>query len=1028
MADSDAEQAFFQAQAMEAQLNDPVASEDHTPDNDDDDEEYDPSKTLDDQYDPSSEPYQHEAVDDSEDAEDAEADEAAPNPTTTSEVETGAADVPSDPSQNPSRAESNSSSPAPPAGVVAPQPRTIGGFVVEDDEDEEDQDEADYEPPAALEVDDTNAMPMTMSEDPSSGNAIQTSPDVSSHLAMQGATSMQDVAHSSYSPVPVSNIDSAASAQASWTGAAFDASHQNSTVPTPVPDESTSRGRLPHDRVGILQDRVNEDPRGDLAAWLELIAEHRGRNRLDSAREIYERFLKVFPMAADQWVAYATMESELNELFRLEQIFNRTLLTIPSVNLWSVYLDYVRRRNPLTTDTSGQARRVISSAYDLALQYVGMDKDSGNVWTDYVEFIRSGPGTVGGSGWQDQQKMDLLRKAYQKAIAVPTQAVNGLWKEYDQFEMGLNKLTGRKFLQEHSPSYMTARSSYTELQNITRDLVRTSLARLPPVAGSEGDVEYAQQVEIWNRWIEWEKADPLVLKEEDAAAFKGRVVYVYKQALMTLRFLPQVWFGAAEFCFQNDLENEGNEFLKQGLEANPESCLLAFKRADRLEVTSDSEHDSQKRATKVREPYDMLLDALYELITKAKARETQDVARIEEAFAKENPESQSTPNDDEDDGMPSEAKEKQAAKNAQVEAVRKAHSVQINLLSKTISFAWIALMRSMRRIQGKGKPGELAGSRQVFADARKKGRITSDVYIASALMEHHCYKDPAATKIFERGAKLFPEDGEFALEYLKHLIDINDIINARAVFETTVRKLTSNPENVHKAKPIFAFFHEYESRYGDLVQVIHLENRMREFFPEDPALDQFSHRYATPSFDPTAVQPILSPTQTTPKTMQTSIPQEPRVDIPAPSGSPKRPYPSDGDYESDRPRKFVRAESPMKAAQNRRLDQQKRPQQLNGQMTSAYKPQGSPAPLPRDVVHLLSIIPHASAYNIARLNPEKMIDLIRRIDLPTSIDQIPLLANARNAGTTQAQNQYSGKIQLSILNMITYLKAAGSYR
>lgn len=72
---------------------------------------------------------------------------------------------------------------------------------------------------------------------------------------------------------------------------------------------------------------------------------------------------------------------------------------------------------------------------------MGMDKDSGNIWTDYVDFIRSGPGTVGGSGWQDQQKMDLLRKAYQKAICVPTQAVNTLWKEYDQFEMGLNKLT-----------------------------------------------------------------------------------------------------------------------------------------------------------------------------------------------------------------------------------------------------------------------------------------------------------------------------------------------------------------------------------------------------------------------------------------------------------------------------------------------------------------------------------------------------------------------------------------------------------
>lgn len=320
---------------------------------------------------------------------------------------------------------------------------------------------------------------------------------------------------------------------------------------------------------------------------------------------------------------------------------------------------------------------------------------------------------------------------------------------------------------------MTARSSYTELQNITRDLIRTTLPPLPPVPGSEGDVEFAAQVDIWKRWMAWEKQDPLVLKEEDPSAFKSRVVYFFKQALMALSFFPEMWFNAAEFCFQNDLDDEGTEFLKKGIDANPESCLLTFKRADRLEVLSESDQDSAKRALKVREPYDKLLDALYELINKARNQETQDIALIEANFGPSNAEIQSQ-NEDEADP---EAKEREAAKNEQIDAVRKAHSVQINIISKTVSFAWIALMRSMRRIQGKGKPGEIAGSRQIFAEARKRGRITSDVYIASALMEYHCYKDPAATKIFERGAKLFPDDEHFALEYLKHLLDINDTIS-----------------------------------------------------------------------------------------------------------------------------------------------------------------------------------------------------------------------------------------------------------
>jgi cleavage stimulation factor subunit 3 len=141
------------------------------------------------------------------------------------------------------------------------------------------------------------------------------------------------------------------------------------------------------------------------------------------------------------WVAYANMELNNNDFYRVEQIFNKSLLNLPSLQLWSLYLDYLRRRNNLTMDTSGSARAILSQAYELVLKNVGIDKDSGRIWQDYVQFLRSGPGIVGGSNWQDQQKMDQLRKAYQRAICIPTAAVNTLWKEYDSFEMGLNKIT-----------------------------------------------------------------------------------------------------------------------------------------------------------------------------------------------------------------------------------------------------------------------------------------------------------------------------------------------------------------------------------------------------------------------------------------------------------------------------------------------------------------------------------------------------------------------------------------------------------
>ena len=64
-----------------------------------------------------------------------------------------------------------------------------------------------------------------------------------------------------------------------------------------TPMTATPKARLPHDKIGILEDRIKEDPRGDLDAWQTLINEHKKRAKLEDARNAYERFLTVFPSA-----------------------------------------------------------------------------------------------------------------------------------------------------------------------------------------------------------------------------------------------------------------------------------------------------------------------------------------------------------------------------------------------------------------------------------------------------------------------------------------------------------------------------------------------------------------------------------------------------------------------------------------------------------------------------------------------------------------------------------------------------------
>lgn len=345
----------------------------------------------------------------------------------------------------------------------------------------------------------------------------------------------------------------------------------------------------------------------------------------------------------------------------------------------------------------------------------------------------------------------------------------------------------RKFLQERSPAFMTARGCLIELNNLTRGLRRETLPRLPPAPGFEGAEEWEFQIGIWKKWIAWEKDDPLVLAKEDPVGLRNRIVFAYKQALMAVRFDARMWFDAAEYCFEQEAEADGMDFLKQGILANPESCLLTFRYAERLEATmpvEDGEEGAVRRGQTVRRPYDELLNTLYTTVSKIQAREKEQLARIEdmEVDMMRSPRDE----DEEEEDVPHA---RQQEREKQIAVIKDSTKAQVLNLSKTISAVWINLMRAMRRIQGHGRVNEpLGGSRQIFADARKRGKITSDVYVASALIEYHCYRDPAALKIFERGMKLFPEDEDFALEYLKHLVHINDITSKFCIAEKNVPK------------------------------------------------------------------------------------------------------------------------------------------------------------------------------------------------------------------------------------------------
>lgn len=81
----------------------------------------------------------------------------------------------------------------------------------------------------------------------------------------------------------------------------------NGVVPAtdhPVVGGTNTKSRLPTDVVGMLEDRVKEDPKGDVEAWFALIEEQRRRHKIEDTRSTYERFFEIFPQAVRNIIVF----------------------------------------------------------------------------------------------------------------------------------------------------------------------------------------------------------------------------------------------------------------------------------------------------------------------------------------------------------------------------------------------------------------------------------------------------------------------------------------------------------------------------------------------------------------------------------------------------------------------------------------------------------------------------------------------------------------------------------------------------
>ena len=736
--------------------------------------------------------------------------------------------------------------------------------------------------------------------------------------------------------------------------------------------------------------------------WMELMAYVRQYGDLNDICDVYDRFLEYFPQASAQWIEYVNMVLSHSNFELVNAIFVRCLRTTLSIDLWKVYLAYVRRVNPLPPFTGeensprDQTRRILEDSYEYALKYIGWDRDSGPIWQDYIQLVREREAR---GAWQEGQKMDQLRRIYQRAVSTPMNHVETIWKEYDAYENSLNKLTAKKFLAEHSPAYMQARAVLGEMKPLTDGLVRPSLPFPPswivPNSRAVPQKEHAS-FEAWHAYLAWEQTNPLALQNH--GAWQHRVLCAFKKATMYIRFDAVVWYMAANFCRTVQRENDMLVWLRDGIDACPWSILLRFSYADistTLSRYSDATAALDDLVDYTQGQVDMHLNALAE----AKGRIDEHMATERKQRLDKRAQVDSVPDDDDGDKAELADIERrvQEEREHQYQQLEREAEATVTVWRDAVSQVWIKYMQFVRRSEG------IRAARQIFSRARKSVHCTWQVYEASAMLEYHCAKEAlVATKVFELALKTFGPDEHLVVRYLDFLLSVNDDANARAVLERTVSSMP--PE---RARMVWDRWAMYEYNYGDASGIARLEARMSDLYPGCPAVESAANKLRYRALDWVRARelgmevPMKRSKDSKRKAEARSSAPEELVPDPTKTNDSKADAPSGGGGRTmeDIRRSLATSAEPVKRTRGKAEEKSAKKSKSAVNDASRKGVRDTPPPplgpppvpmIPDAILYFMSLLPHAMTYDGPPIPPEAIFDCLAR-------SRLPLLPDARKA-------------------------------
>jgi cleavage stimulation factor subunit 3 len=155
-----------------------------------------------------------------------------------------------------------------------------------------------------------------------------------------------------------------------------------------------------------------------------------------------------------------------------------------------------------------------------------------------------------------------------------------------------------------------------------------------------------------------------------------------------------------------------------------------------------------------------------------------------------------------------------------IDLAEKLYKQALERCTNDATLIFIHYMRFTRRTKG------LDAARKIFKMGREDPRTTYHLYIAAANMEYYCTKDKqVAFKIYQLGAKKFPNLTEYMLLFIKFMANLNEDNNTRVLFE---RILSTNELSKDRIHEIWTEFLKFECAVGDLASILKVDKKRQK--------------------------------------------------------------------------------------------------------------------------------------------------------------------------------------------------------